>query len=91
MLSRSKRPVLKTDSPSGVPWGYEWWNYANKIGVSTLSDLEGLSICVKFKPGRRWKIKRMRVLKLEYRTYCECCGPQLNGLVHLDGQDKEVS
>lgn len=39
------------------------------------------------KGKRKWGFVRGR-LRISYRTYCECCGPEFSA--HLEGQDGKV-
>lgn len=74
-------PIIKIDVPStssDTTIGYmileKLWD---KKLIGFYDPIENVKLRVSFKNGCRRKLKNVRYKFLGYKTYCECCGPEL--------------
>jgi hypothetical protein len=65
----TKRFIIKTDNPDGIPYTWEISDFEQKNGVSVN---EVAKLYVTFKVRKRRKIKRLRINVVSYP--CEYCG-----------------
>lgn len=82
-----KRLFLKTDAADGIPCNWDICEFESKNNVS-INEVSRLY--VKFKVGKRKKVKRLRIKKTVYP--CEYCGSHayVSGKVGSKEFDKEI-
>lgn len=76
-----KFPIIKIDAPSDASKNWIGREILEKLWAKNLipfgSSIENVKIRVSFKNGKRRKLKNKRFTFLGYKTFCECCGPEL--------------
>lgn len=80
----SARKIIKLTEPPTGDWGMSLL----KEKLDALPEhYSAYKLYVSFKVKKRRKIKRIHIMQLEYKTFCECCGPELRYHIKMGGRD----